>query len=211
MSSVTRPARVVPKSSVITGFLKSMFAFFAAPFNPAVTSSPSISFATTLAFAGGRLLAIAPSKYTFFNHVNSLRLGGRDSGDNEAVIFLGGTPACRQPSARALTISPTSSGFANPAVTPVDRTTKCRSFSMLIPTESKTDVNVSATSSVTDSRVSLVPTSVSPKTSSPGAGGRTSLVKRTSLVISKRSAVLRLVVSSTHLVVVFPSSTDATV
>lgn len=57
--------------------------------------------------------------------------GGRLSIDIGGVIFRGGTPASRQPFARAITKSPTWSGESIAATTPVLLTTKSRSSLIL--------------------------------------------------------------------------------
>jgi hypothetical protein len=61
--------------------------------------------------------------------VSSVKLKGWSFGERFSfamggVIFRGGTPARRQPFARAMTKSPTWSGDSISATTPVDRTTK---------------------------------------------------------------------------------------
>jgi len=136
-SFVIRPLSVVPKSMLHTGFLKSTPAHFAASLMPAVASSPSISFATIstpLLPMGGSTLATAPSKKTLSSWENFLRRGGlRLSLFMAGVMFLGGTPAMIQPSARARMNEPTSSGLSKPATTPVERTTKFRSWEIVSP------------------------------------------------------------------------------
>ncbi len=127
------------------------------------------------------------------------------------VIFLGGTPAIRQPFARAMTKSPTWSGDSISATTPVLRTTKSRSFWISRCASSWHWIRVSRTSSVTAWRESFVPSSVSPKISSPGFGGRMSRLMLTVLLITYDLPVSRLTPVRIHLVVVFPISTEATI
>jgi len=131
--------------------------------------------------------------------------------DIGGVIFLGGTPAIRHPSARAFMNSPTSSGESKPATTPVERTTKFRSVLISRLAFSIDSVSVLFTSSATDSRVSSTPVSVFPNTTSPGFGGRTSLVMRTTLLIMCVLPVSIFVAVRILLVVVFPTSTEATI
>ena len=109
---------------------------------------------------------------------------GRFPLDMGGVIFRGGTPASRQPFASAMTNSPTWSGESIAATTPVDRTTKSRSSWIERPASLWHWISVSRTSSVTDSRVSSVPSRVAPKISSFGFGGRTSRLIETVLLIT---------------------------
>jgi hypothetical protein len=71
-------------------------------------------------------------------------------------------------------------------------------------------MRVSLTSSVTDSLVIGTPTRVTPKISSPGAGGRTSRLMLTVLWMIYVLPVSRLVPVRMHFVVVLPISTEAT-
>ncbi len=142
--------------------------------------------------------------------MNSRNFLGKLSLEIDGDILLGGIPASKQPSARAIMSSPTSFGEAKPAVTPVERTTKSRSSSMFIRERLTDSSIVSLTNSETDSLVSSTCQTVSPKTFSPFFGGLISRVILT--VLSNRYVllVLRLVAVRMYLVVVFPSSTDAT-
>ena len=126
-------------------------------------------------------------------------------------MFFGGTPAIRQPSARPLMNSPTSSGESKPATIPVERTTKFRSVFISRLAFSIDSVRVMRTKSATDSRVSSTPVSVFPNTTSLHFGGRTSLVILTILFIIWVLQVSILVAVRIDLVVVFPTSTEATI
>ena len=197
----------------IQGFLKSTSVILAASLIPAVASSPSISFATIstpVEPIGGRTPATAPSKTTFSILLYFWNFFGIFAVDIGGVIFFGGTPARRQPSARALTNSPTSSGESNPATTPVERTTKLRSVLISRLASSRDSSRLLRTSSAMDCRVSSTPVSVLPKTTSPGFGPRTSLVIFTTLLIICVLPVSILVAVRIHFVVVFPTSTEAT-
>ena len=111
------PASVVPKSMDMQGFRKSTGVHLAPSLTPAIASSPSISFATIstpVLPTGGTTPATAPTKTTLSANENCRSFGGRLSIDIGGVIFRGGTPAARQPFARAMTKSPTWSGSPSP-------------------------------------------------------------------------------------------------
>ena len=197
----------------IQGFRKSTGVHLAPSLMPAIASSPSISFATISTPVdpiGGRTPATAPTKTTRSANEYFRSFGGRFSIDIGGVIFLGGTPATRQPFARAMTKSPTWSGESIAATTPVLRTTKSRSSLMLRRASLWLWMRVSRTRSVTDSRVSFVPSRVSPNTVSPGFGGRTSRLMVTVLFMIYVLPVSRFVPVRIHFVVVLPISTDPT-
>ncbi len=166
------------------GFLKSILVHLAPSFIPAVTSSPSISFATTSLPVGGITLTTAPSKTTFSSRLNSCNLSGRLSIESAGAIFRGGIPASKHPFANEIISCPTSSGDAKPAVTPVDLTTKSRSLSMSILAFFTDSSIVFLTISDTDSLVSSTPHTVLPKTFSSFFGSLISLVILT--VLSRR-------------------------
>ncbi len=131
--------------------------------------------------------------------------------DMAGIMCLGGTPAIIHPSASALTKWPTSSGESKPATTPVERTTKCRSSLISRLAVLSDFCRVSRTSSATDSLVSEMPVSVLPKISSSGLGLLTSRVIFTVLLTRLVLPSSRLVAVSMHLVVVLPTSTEATI
>jgi len=169
------------------GFRKSTGVHFAPSLIPAMASSPSISFATIstpVEPTGGMTPATAPTKTTLSAKLNGWSFSGWFAFAMGGVIFRGGTPAARQPFARAITKSPTWSGESISATTPVLRTTKSRSFSISRCASWWHWTSVSRTSSVTACRESFVPSRVSPKTSSPGIGGRISRLMLTVLLIT---------------------------
>ena len=213
-SLVILPSSVVPKSMEIHGFLKSTGVHFAPSLIPAMASSPSISFATIstpVVPDGGVTPATAPVKTKRSAKLCGRSFGGRLPIPIGGVIFFGGTPASRHPSAKALMNSPTWSGESMAATTPVLLTTKSRSSVMLKSACLWHFTSVSRTSSVTDSRVSSVPSSVAPKTVSPGFGGRTSRLIDTVFPRMYDCPVSKSVPVRMHLVVVFPISTEATI
>ncbi len=113
---------------------------------------------------------------TFSIMVRRLNLSRMLWMDMAGVISLGGTPASRQPLARAWMKAPTWSGESSSATTPVDRTTKCRSLLMSSLALSWLSIRVLLTSSAMDCSVKGVPLMVWAKISSPGLGKRTSRV-----------------------------------
>jgi len=97
VSLVILPAKVVPKSILIQGFLKSTSVHLLPTFIPAVTSSPSISLATTSFPVGGRTPVTAPSNIILSKKEYLSNGFGICSLVIAGVIFAGGTPAFIHP------------------------------------------------------------------------------------------------------------------